>query len=68
MPEFKDWYLANKPYYEVRFDKNNKVCEEEAMRAYNIINEVIRRPPKQEKRKGKKKKPNPYGFDREEEL
>lgn len=62
LPEFKDWYASNKSYYAVKHENREDDMQRDAMNAYNTM-KVFSNAPMKEPKKGKKKKPNPYGFD-----
>ena len=70
IPEFELWYEQNYSYYKIKHDGNEESMREDALRAHMQIKHIHANPSilhtggkKQSKRK---KKPNPYGFDRDE--
>ncbi len=63
VPSFEEWYPKNKSYYAAKHDNNEDAMRRDALNAHNTIRIVAGRPPAEPKKTGKKKKPNPYGFD-----
>ncbi len=61
--EFEAWYSSNRNYYDAKHGGNEEAMRRDALHAHNTMRVTAGRPPAEPKRKGKKKKPNPYGFD-----
>ncbi len=61
---FEDWYEANKSYYSIKHGGDEEAMRKDALNAHGTIKMVSVAPPKMEKKKRKKEKPNPYGFDK----
>ena len=64
IPDFEDWYISNKSFYNVKHSGNKEKMRDDALRAYHQIKQFDGKPAMQvSAKKEKNKKPNPYGFD-----
>lgn len=61
LPNFDDWFEKNRSYYAVKHEGREDDMQRDARNAYNSIR-VFSNTQMKEPKKGKKKKPNPYGF------
>lgn len=65
IPEFDVWYEQNKSYYRVKHEGDEEAMLKDAKASYQQIKAFNSAPQRSEpKRTNRKKKPNPYGFDR----
>ena len=62
--DFEKWYQDNKSYYRVKCNGNEEAMRIAAKASFETILQVEREPQGMRVKKAKKKKPNPYGFDR----